>query len=136
MQIIIAKQNYLKKMGEELKYIDGFDVTLIICRNCSIRYASRPICAPTARPPQKKPPSSSQKRKIDHIKLYPHHLPPHTFISISNFVKIGKAIKVQLSGRLVLLLSELPHDEILLVLSEYLGMLQFYVLVERAFRPA
>lgn len=28
MQIIIAKQNYLKKMGEELKYIDTFDVNL------------------------------------------------------------------------------------------------------------
>ena len=30
MQIIIAKQNYLKKMGEELKYIDGFDVRMIL----------------------------------------------------------------------------------------------------------
>ena len=26
MQIIIAKQNYLKKMGEQLKYIDNYDV--------------------------------------------------------------------------------------------------------------
>lgn len=34
MQVIIARQNYLKKMGEELKYIDTFDVRLQICRKC------------------------------------------------------------------------------------------------------
>ena len=34
MQVIIARQNYLKKMGEELKYIDTFDVRVSICRKC------------------------------------------------------------------------------------------------------
>ena len=28
MQLIICKQNYLKKMGEELKYISTFDVII------------------------------------------------------------------------------------------------------------
>jgi len=34
MQLIICKQNYLKKMGEELKYISTFDVIYMIIRNC------------------------------------------------------------------------------------------------------
>ena len=33
MQLIICKQNYLKKMGEELKYISTFDVNYMIVRN-------------------------------------------------------------------------------------------------------
>ena len=34
MQLIICKQNYLKKMGEEMKYISTFDVIYMIARNC------------------------------------------------------------------------------------------------------
>jgi hypothetical protein len=34
MQIIIAKQNYLKKMGEELKCIDTYDVKPSLFRKC------------------------------------------------------------------------------------------------------
>jgi hypothetical protein len=63
MQIIIAKQNYLKKMGEELKYIDGFDVTLLLFRNCSTKSA-KPTSAPTARQPQRKPPFSSHRKRV------------------------------------------------------------------------
>lgn len=65
--MIIAKQNYLKKMGEELKYIDGFDVSTILFRNYLMKFAKPPISAPTARRPPKRPPSSSPKRRTDNL---------------------------------------------------------------------
>lgn len=73
MQMIIAKQNYLKKMGEELKCIDGFDVRLILFRNYLMTSAKPPIFALTAHRSLKSPPSSSLKKRTDN--LYTHILP-------------------------------------------------------------
>jgi hypothetical protein len=67
MQMIIAKQNYLKKMGEELKYIDGFDVSPILFRNYLIKFARPPISAPIVLHATKRPPSSSPKRRTDNL---------------------------------------------------------------------
>ena len=67
MQIIIAKQNYLKKMGEELKYIDSFDVYVLLFRNYSIRCVKLQICARIARLPHNRPPFSLPKRKNDYL---------------------------------------------------------------------